>query len=180
MNSKNPGGFFPLVISLMAALFLFCIGEPAVAQRSGDLPALVVAVHDGDTVSVRIGRKKEKVRLIGIDAPELGQRPWGGEARRLLGELLDRSGRTVSLEFDVQRRDKYGRLLAYLRTGDGKLINLEMVKDGYAVLFTLPPNVRHVKELRDGQNYARERGLGIWGRGGLKETPGDYRRRHPR
>ena len=63
---------------------------------------------------------------------------------------------------------------------DGRLINLEMLKDGYAVLFTFPPNVKHASTLREGQRYARERGLGIWGLDGLKDMPVDYRRRHPR
>ena len=86
----------------------------------------------------------------------------------------------MSLELDVQQRDKYGRLLAYLWSGDGKLVNLEMLNDGYAVLFTVLPNVKHVGALRDAQRQARERGLGISGRDELKETPVDYRRRHPR
>lgn len=55
-----------------------------------------------------------------------------------------------------------------------------MLNDGYAVFFTVPPNVKHVGALRDAQSHARERGLGIWGRDGLKATPGDYRKRHPR
>lgn len=80
----------------------------------------------------------------------------------------------------MQRRDKYARLLAYHWTGNGKLVTLEMLNDGYAVFFTVPPNVKHVGALRDAQSHARERGLGIWGRDGLKATPGDYRKRHPR
>lgn len=127
-----------------------------------------------------VGRRKERVRLIGIDAPELAQKPWGMKAKKHLEEILDKAGRTVTLEFDIDRRDKYGRLLGYLWTPDGRLINLLMVKDGYATLFTFPPNVKHVKVLRDGQNYARERGLGVWGRDGLREAPRDYRRSHPR
>ena len=170
-----------VVISLLAAAFFFHDRELTGAQQANAPHVRVVAVHDGDTVSIIIaGRKKEKVRLIGIDAPELGQRPWGVRAKKHLTELVELSGWDVIPEFDIERRDKYGRLLGYLWTADGKLINLEMVKDGYAVLFTLPPNVRYVNRLREGQHYARGKGLGIWGPGGLKERPGDYRRRHQR
>jgi micrococcal nuclease len=180
MRGKYPKIVTAIVLFTAAVWCLFCGHELSAAQRSGALVAAVVKVHDGDTLSVLIGRKKERVRLTGIDAPELGQRPWGARAKRHLEELINSSGRTVSLEPDVQRRDKYGRLLAYLWSGDGKLVNLEMLNDGYAVLFTVPPNVKHVDALRDAQRHARERGLGIWGRDGLKETPGDYRKRHPR
>ncbi len=169
-----------VLISLIVPAFLLCAQGPADAKVSDHPPARVVAVHDGDTLSIMVGRKRERVRLIGIDAPELGQRPWGAKAKKHLEELVDRSERIVSFEPDVEKRDKYGRLLAYLWTADGKLINLEMLKDGYAVLFTCPPNVRHVKALREGQSYARERRLGIWGQGGLKDLPVVYRKMHPR
>jgi micrococcal nuclease len=159
--------------------FLFP-GEAASAPGARTASAKLVAVHDGDTLSVIVGRKKERVRLIGIDAPELAQRPWGGHAKRHLKDLLGYTGTGLTLEFDVEKRDRYGRLLAYVRTGDNALVNLEMVRDGYAVLYTFPPNVKYVDLLREGQRYAREKGLGIWGRNGLKEMPKDYRREHPR
>ncbi len=168
------------VVVFLVAVFFSGVRAMGAVPVSGGVSARVVAVHDGDTVSVMVGKRRERVRLTGIDAPEVGQRPWGEKAKRHLEELLDRSGRLLVIELDVERRDKYGRLLAYLWTRDGMLINLEMVRDGYAVLFTVPPNVRHVKELRDGQRDARERGLGIWGRNGLKELPADYRKAHPR
>jgi micrococcal nuclease len=169
-----------IIITLLAAICFFSGELSCFAEKPEARFVRVVRVHDGDTVSVLIERRRERVRLIGIDAPEMGRRPWGAKAKRHLSELLSHDGWIVTLEFDVDRRDKYGRLLAYLRTPDGKLINLRMVKDGYAVLFTFPPNVKHVNAFRDGQNYAREKGLGIWGRDGLKEAPEDYRRRHPR
>lgn len=169
-----------LIIVLLTGICLFSAEQSCHAERTEAGVVRVVRVHDGDTVSVLIGRKRERVRLIGIDAPESGQRPWGPRAKDHLEELLRRGGWLVTLEFDVDRRDKYGRLLAYLRTGDGTFINLRMVRDGYAVLFTFPPNVRYTNTLRDGQRYARELRLGIWGRDGLKESPKDYKRRHPR
>jgi len=154
---------------------------PPAAQRSKDTSVVsVVEVHDGDTISVVINRKKEKVRLIGIDAPELGQRPWGEKAKKYLESLLSLSGWKVTLEFDVEQRDKYGRILAYLRTSNGDMINLLMLKNGYAMLYTFPPNVKYVNELQDAQREARDKRRGIWSEKGLKERPGDYRKEHPR
>jgi micrococcal nuclease len=139
----------------------------------------VFRVIDGDSVAVSVGGRRDEVRLIGIDAPEMGQRPWGRRAKEHCEAILGSSGKP-SIEYDVERRDKYGRLLAYIRAGDGRFLNAAMLRDGYAVLFTVPPNVRHVREFTEAQEYARQRGLGIWAKGGLKEPPSDYRRKHPR
>ena len=81
---------------------------------------------------------------------------WGTKARKHLEKMLIASNRTVILEFDVERRDKYGRLLCYIFTPDRKMLNIQMVKDGYAVLFTIPPNIKYVDELRMAQNEARQ------------------------
>lgn len=140
----------------------------------------VIKVHDGDTIGVILNGRKEKVRLIGIDAPEIKQKPWGTRAKKHLEKLLTASNRTVILEFDVERRDKYGRLLCYVYSTDKNMINLQMLKHGYAVLLTIPPNVRHVDEFRKAQHNAREQKLGIWSNSGLKETPSEFREKHPR
>ena len=151
------------------------------AKRIKDTSVVsVVEVHDGDTVSVIINKKKERVRLIGIDAPEMGQRPWGEKAKKYLETLLSLSGWKVTLELDVEQRDKYDRILAYLRTTNGEMINLLMLKNGYAMLYTVPPNVKYVNELRDAQREARDKRIGIWVEKGLKEKPEDYRKEHPR
>jgi micrococcal nuclease len=140
----------------------------------------VVEVYDGDTIGVMVEGSREKIRLIGIDAPEMGQQPWGKMAKEHLRKLLENSDWVVALGFDLQERDKYGRLLRYVTTPDGSMINVQMLRDGYAMLLTIPPNIKHVDELRKAQREARDKGLGIWGRGGLKETLGEYRREHPR
>jgi micrococcal nuclease len=168
--------FFILVVIFYLAHERFSLSR----QNAPDNFVTVVSVSDGDTVSVILDKRREKVRLIGIDAPELGQKPWGAEAKKYLETLLGSSGWKVELQFDVEKRDKYGRILAYLKTTDGKLINLLMVRNGYAMLFTIPPNVRYAAELRAAQREAREKRLGIWGSEGLRERPVDYRREHPR
>src|SRR6266849_727951 len=105
----------------------------------------VMSVHNGDTLTVQLPDRKEKVRLIGIDAPELGQAPWGERAREALKALVD--GKEVTLETDVTVTDQYGRLLGYVYVGK-LFVNAEMVRQGQAVIYTVPPNVAHVEEYR--------------------------------
>lgn len=170
-----------VILFVLIACFYFINEKYSVlGQQGNDGFVTVSRVNDGDTVSVIIDNRREKVRLIGIDAPEIGQRPWGDEAKKYLENILSSSGWRTRLEFDVERRDKYGRILAYLWTPDGRLVNLMMVKSGYAMLFTFPPNVKHANEFSAAQQEASSRGLGIWGDKGLKERPIDYRKAHPR
>jgi len=169
-----------LLVAVLCGLSLL-MGLVGGNESSGAASAAdVVRVIDGDSIIVSMSGRAEEIRLIGIDAPEMGQRPWGRKARGHLKEILLRSSDRVSVFCDVQKRDKYGRLLAYVRTADGGLANIEMLKDGYAILFTLPPNVRYVDEFRAAQESARERRVGIWGKWGLREAPYHYRRQHPR
>lgn len=140
----------------------------------------VTKVHDGDTLSVLISNREEKIRLIGIDAPELGQEPWGRKAKRKLQDIIRKTDKTVRIELDVDERDKYGRLLAYLWAKDGRLVNEEMVRSGYALLYTIPPNVKYVDRLRKAQEMASKKKVGIWGEKGLEDRPSDYRKAHPR
>jgi micrococcal nuclease len=174
---------FGTITLALALSFGTCHGEDS------GLEARVIKVHDGDTVSVSFGQKREKIRLIGIDAPELFQEPWGKIAkehlRRLLGSPKRRGypnpfgSSRVKIETDVEKRDRYGRLLAYVWTKDGKCVNVEMVRDGLAVLYTVPPNVKYADILRDAQREAKEAERGIWRRG-LEESPQQYRKEHPR
>jgi micrococcal nuclease len=165
---------------LIALFYLLNEKYSIVGQKADDKLVTVMTVNDGDTVTVFKNKKREKIRLIGIDAPEMGQKPWGEKARKYLESILSSSDWKVTMELDVEERDKYGRMLAYLRTTDGSLVNVSMVKNGYALLFTFPPNVKYVTDLRAAQREARERKAGIWGENGLDEKPGDYRKEHPR
>src|SRR5207244_169416 len=132
------------------------ITRPLVPGRPGHRPrGRVVHVVDGDTVDVRLGPRVERVRLIGIDAPEahdsakldrdarrshrskaaieaMGRRATEFTARRL-------GDQTVELEFDVERRDRYGRLLAYLWLPDGTLFNADILREGHAHVPTIAP-----------------------------------------
>ena len=132
--------------------------------------ATVDRVVDGDTIRiVAAGGRSERVRLIGIDTPETKdpRRPvqcFGKEASAFTATLLPRSTR-VRLVRDVEGRDRYGRLLAYVyRARDGLFVNLALAEGGYARALTIPPNVAHVDEFLAAVRAAREQSRGLWGR----------------
>jgi micrococcal nuclease len=154
--------FAPWRLRLAAALAaLLALTAAAEAQA---LTATVLRVVDGDTIYVDLAGHAEKVRYIGMDTPEVhhprrGEEP-GGRAATLLNRRLV-EGRTVRLELDVQSRDRYGRLLAYVYVGD-VMVNAELVRRGYAQAMTVPPNVRHASLFVRLQREAREAGRGLW------------------
>jgi micrococcal nuclease len=179
MNRRILGIIIGLTASIVLLLFSL-FGRYYAETQSKTEYVRVVGVNDGDTITVIWGGKREKVRLIGIDAPELWQSPWGQRSKQYLSELLKTTQWSVYLEFDVEKRDIHGRLLSYVWTSDKRMINVQVLSEGYAMLYTFPPNIRYVDEFKKAQEEARRKGLGIWGRGGLKETPREYRKEHPR
>ncbi len=173
---------FRIIIGLTASvvlLFISLYGKYHDDPQSKTDCVKVIRVNDGDTITILWDRKKEKVRLIGIDAPELQQKPWGKRSRKYLSDLLKTSQWRVFLEFDLEERDIHGRLLSYVWISNKRMINIQMLSGGYAMLYTFPPNFRYVDEFKKAQEEARKKGLGIWGKGGLKETPREYRKEHP-
>lgn len=130
---------------------------------------------DGDTLQIETG---ERVRLIGIDTPEIhtSNKLYKDSQRtsqdvRTIQELGRRSwdftkklveGKRVSLEFDVEKHDKYGRLLAYVYLRDGTFVNAEIVKQGYASLMTYPPNVKYADLFLKLYREAQENHRGLW------------------
>jgi len=151
---------------LVSLLVLAWVLAPALAdgQAPRTLTGTVVKVVDGDTIHVRIGDRVEKVRYIGMNAPELhhptkGVEPFGREAAEANRKLVE--GQTVRLELDVQERDKYGRLLAYVYVGD-MMMNAELVAQGYAQVMTIPPNVKYQDLFLKKQREARLLQLGLW------------------
>lgn len=134
--------------------------EEQLDEESGTYEkALVTRVIDGDTIVVLLDGREEKVRLIGIDTPEKG-RPYFSEATRKTAELV--LGKEVKLEKDVSERDKYGRLLRYVYTGS-LFVNAELVRQGYAMVYTYPPDVKYSDYFLKLQQEARDKNLGLWG-----------------
>ncbi len=167
-----------LLLALLLSLFFFSVDRSIATQRSSN--AQVNRVHDGDTVTLTMSGKTYRTRLIGIDSPEKGQEPWGRRAKEYLRRLIKESGGKVFVEMDVTKYDKYDRLLAYLWTPHGDLINEQMVRGGYAVLFTIQPNSAYADRFKKAQQDARSGKRGIWGPDGLREKPIQYRIKHPR
>lgn len=131
----------------------------------------VLWVADGDTVLVRLRTRTELIRYIGVNSPEIPHPTKravdGGQKARAVNRLLV-GGRTVRIERDVQPRDRYGRLLAYVWTKRGRrpvMVNAEMVRLGYARVMTIPPNTKYRALFLKLQREAREAGRGLWGRG---------------
>jgi len=115
----------------------------------------VVRVVDGDTVELDNGHK---VRYVGINTPEAGQ-PFYEEAKEANRQLVE--GKQVLLEFDFTPYDMYGRWLAYLFV-DGRFVNYELIRRGFANVYTVPPNVKYDGLLRQAERQAREEGAGLW------------------
>ncbi len=128
----------------------------------------MVEVIDGDTVIVKVSGQTESVRLIGIDTPEstggfLPAECYGDEATAFTRSLLP-PGTAVRLTRDIEPRDRYDRLLAYLhRDHDGLFVNLEITTRGYADVSVIEPNTVHADAFYRSANQARREGLGLWG-----------------
>ena len=132
---------------------------------------VVEKVFDGDTILLSDG---QKVRLLGVNTPEVAGRnknaeAGGAQAKEWMRQQLE--GRKVRLEGDVEKQDKYQRTLAYVFTEDKRHINLELVKQGLAAVNIYPPNLKYVDVLLDAQRLAESAGLGIWGRGDYAPQP---------
>ncbi len=132
----------------------------------------VLKVHDGDTFTMLGAQGREiKVRLFGLDAPELNQ-AHGRESGAFLRERIN--GREVKLE--VMGQDQYGRLLALLNWPDGRSISHEMLAEGQAWVYDRYCDIDQCAWFRKTQEEAREAGRGLWGDDKKPVPPWDYRR----
>lgn len=149
-----------LLVTVVTALFVFINSNNSYENYK------VVKVVDGDTIVVEHKGKEERVRLIGVDTPESvhpdasKNTEEGKTASKFTKSKLE--GKEVELEFDVQERDKYGRLLAYVWI-NGEMYNKVLLKEGYAKVATFPPNVKYVDEFTSLEKEARENKKGLWG-----------------
>lgn len=179
---NRPRCLIPILIALLTSFSLTAQAEfiPLISAKT---PVLTYVV-DGDTIAVQIERTIEKVRLIGIDTPESRRNDranlqaerskrdvktiiqMGKQAKEVMKGLLPK-GTELRIEYDVQKRDKYGRLLAYVYTKDNTMINEEMLRQGYAQLLTIPPNVRYVERFRKALTKSQNEKRGLWASGGF-------------
>ncbi len=127
---------------------------------------LVTKVVDGDTYKINYEGKEQKVRLIGIDTPESvhpnkeKNTNYGKQASNYVKQLIE--NQYITLEFDISKTDKYGRLLAYVYLENGEMLNEKLIKEGYAKVATYPPNVKYVDDFKSLQEEARKNKEGFW------------------
>ena len=140
---------------------------------------IVTRITDGDTIQALYGGVEKRIRLLGIDTP--GSRAnrkakkdenmseqdlktiveMGKKAKAYVNGLVER-GDLITIEFDVQKWDKYGRLLGYVYLSNGKMLNEEIVKAGYADVMTIPPNVKYKDIFSRAYKQAKEDKRGLW------------------
>lgn len=138
----------------------------ACSDRPTSSSGVVDRVIDGDTVDVRFGDQTERVRLIGIDTPELGydgadNECWAKEASLALQRALP-VGAEIQVVRDRVARDHYGRLLGYLFTEGNRFINGEMAMNGHARVLSIPPNTAFALDIQRAENAARRSNIGLW------------------
>ena len=134
--------------------------------ESGLERATVTNIVDGDTIDATLNGRTVRIRLLGVDTPESvhPSRPvecFGREASRFLKELLD--GQTVLLESDASQgdRDRYNRLLRFVWLPDGRLVNYEIIAQGYGFEYTFNLPYRYQDQFKAAQRAAREAQVGL-------------------
>ncbi len=170
--------FFRGSVFLMGLLFLISCSSPVPPQH---LQVTVERVISGNTLDVRDLSQSspgtKRVRLIGIEAPDLQQDPWGNAAKQQLERLIQ--GQTLVLEWDVEVEDEYDRHLAYVWR-DGKLVNEELIAGGYVLAAVRSPNLKYDRRFAQAQEKARIMGEGIWdSQTPLRLHPSEFRRNRP-
>lgn len=160
-----------IVLLLVAAALLLRPWEGHEGAERGPAGAsgVVVRAVDGDTVEARIGGELEDVRYIGIDTPETVKpdtpvQCFGPRASAFNHRLVE--GRRLRFVFGAERRDVYGRLLAYVYITSGsrrRFVNAELVRRGLARTLPIPPNTRHAALFARLQATAARAGRGLWG-----------------
>jgi len=158
--------YFLWAMGVLTALLISGCLEEGSDVSFGD-GYFVRRIVDGDTIQLQNGKF---VRYIGIDTPETRKRVRGVwlykpeqyslDAKKLNSELV--GGRRVELEFDSEEYDKYGRWLAYVHA-EGKMVNEEILKAGYAKILVIPPNTKYLKRFKKAEQEAKDNKRGIWG-----------------
>jgi micrococcal nuclease len=166
--------FVLLLLLLMLSLWIQGCQSPTVPPG---MQVKVAQVLSGQTLEVTSTNEPpemiSRVRLVGIDAPDSQQQPWGQAAKQWLAAMVD--GKTVLLEFDVQDKDAFGRHLAYVWQ-EGVLLNEKLVQEGYALWVPRSPNHKYDQRLERAQAWARLMGQGIWDPDRpMRLTPAEFR-----
>lgn len=146
---------FQSIVFSLSGCGLYYFDSKETNNTEPDIEYKVIEVIDGDTLVLS---NNEHVRLIGINTPE-SERYYYEEAKEVLKLLV--LNKNVRLEKDVDDRDTYGRLLRYVYVGNF-FVNLEMVKKGFANVFTFPPNIKYTERFIEAEREARTNEIGLW------------------
>ena len=143
-------------------IFIFLVFFATTSDSSAEKWYTVKWVNDGDTIVLTNGKR---VRYIGINTPEIDHdnhraQPFGYESRSYNKTMVLK--RKIRLEFDRERQDRYGRLLAYLFLADGTFLNEALLQKGYAYFLFKKPNLKYNQRLLKAQLEAMKAGRGIW------------------
>lgn len=156
-----------LAASVSAASALVAVA--GCTATPGPVPPLaqVLEITDGDTIVVRSGPHTESVRLLGIDTPEVAHHGrsaecFGPEAAQRTAALAP-VGSIVRLDRDAEARDVYDRVLAYVTTADGRVVNLVLAAEGFATPLAISPNYALADTIAALSSAAASQGLGLWG-----------------
>jgi len=167
MKKKQSSIVTILAVIVVAVYAYFTLEETPDNEKISDyIPVQLVKTIDGDTIKIIYEGKEQNLRYLLVDTPEtnhpqLGKQPFGEKAKERNRELLNQG--QVEIEFDIgERKDKYGRLLAYVYV-DGESIQEKLVEEGLArVGYVYPPNTRHLDIFEKAQKRAQKSGIGIW------------------
>ena len=168
--------YLPHIFTISFVFILTLLASSLHAQEA----VTVTRIVDGDTIKVFYLGNEENIRLIGIDTPESRvNKKTRKDAERNKQDVktiiemgkkatgyvkgLVMPGDLITIELDVQERDRYGRILGYVYLSNGKMLNEEIVKAGYAVIMTIPPNVKYKNRFSIAYQEAREDKRGLWG-----------------
>jgi endonuclease YncB( thermonuclease family) len=168
-SARQTRSLFPILLPKSLSRFHIFLTAIALISLSCEdkVEFLVVRVIDGDTIVLE---NNERVRYIGIDTPELStgmkvEESLAFEAKAYNQELVE--GKRVRLEIDKKKRDRFGRILAYVYRG-GMMINMELLRVGLARQIAYPPNLRYQKKFEAVETEAKRMGRGLWRKeGGL-------------
>ncbi|OIQ49829.1 Thermonuclease precursor [Pseudodesulfovibrio hydrargyri] len=172
MRRRNP----LFLRAFFVACMLTCVCLPPAHAGADGPDARFLRALDGDSLRVDHMGEVLEIRLIGVDAPEYKQE-YSRKARDFSQRFC--RGETLRLEFDKERRDRYGRTLAYVYA-DGRMLNEALVRAGLAVPIRIKPNTRYYNRFKEAEEEARRERRGFWIKGGLDMTPGQWRRTHRR
>ncbi len=165
----------PLLPTIVMLLLCFLLTSCQLETPPQGVKVKVERVVSGQTVEISNTQGPERLRLLGINAPDWRQEPHGAAAKEKLQQMVE--GKLVLLEYDIKTQDNYGRQLGYIWL-DGQLVQEVLVRDGYVLAASLWPNTKHEQRLDYAQKWARVQELGIWNaEEPLRLTPAEFRRR---